>query len=144
MSVPLRMFVRSGGSERGLRGCRLRAGKSWMLATRAPCRPCFARHTSRLKIKSCTRFMTLPIVASTPPSAFAGHANSMGTPLRSSPRDKSKLLIYVEAVRRLWASIVEMRQRGGESLNVWSKQTNEAAAIVAVLAYAARCPHWLQ
>ena len=64
--------------------------------------------TSRLRIRSCTRFITLAIVASTPPSAFAGSANAMGVPLRRRPRESSKLLIYEDAVCRFFESMVKV------------------------------------
>ena len=64
--------------------------------------------TSRRSTISCTRFMILAFVASEPPSPFDGFANSMGVPLRRSPRDNNKLLMYVEAVYKFWESIVVM------------------------------------
>ena len=57
-------------------------------------------HTSRLKIKSCTKVMTWPIVASKPPSTFPGVAKSIGIPFLRRPRDSKRLLIYADAVLR--------------------------------------------
>jgi len=48
------------------------------------------------------------IVASFPPSPLEGCANSIGTPLRKSPRARSKLFRYVEAVLRFDESMVAM------------------------------------
>ena len=61
--------------------------------------------TSRLNIKSWTRFMILAMVASGPSTVFAGSAKSIGKPFRSSPRDSSRLLMYDDAVCRLLDSM---------------------------------------
>lgn len=45
------------------------------------------------------------MVASFPPSPLDGWANSMGLPLRNNPRDSSRLLMYVDAVLRLYDSM---------------------------------------
>ena len=50
--------------------------------------------------------MICAIVASAPPSAFEGRANSIGLPLRRRPRDSRRLFTYVDAVLRLNESIV--------------------------------------
>lgn len=61
--------------------------------------------TSLRRIKSFTTLITLPIVASRPPSSLSGRAKSIVWPLRRRPRDNSWLLIYSDAVRRLSGSI---------------------------------------
>ena len=67
--------------------------------------------TSRFRIKSWIRLMIWAIVASFPPSPRDGCANSMLFPSRNSPRAKSKLLIYVAAVLRLYDSILVVKGR---------------------------------
>ena len=64
------------------------------------------QRTSRFKIKSCTTLIICAIVTSFPPSPREGCANSMGLPSRSRPRASRRLLMYVDAVLRLYDSIV--------------------------------------
>jgi len=56
--------------------------------------------------------MTFPMVASIPPSPLSGHAKSIVWPFRSRPRERSWLLIYSEAVRRLSDSILSIKLLG--------------------------------
>lgn len=67
-------------------------------------------HTSRLRIKSFTTLMILPIVDSNPPSSLSGRAKSIACPLRSRPRERRRLLIYADAVRKLSDSIVVVKK----------------------------------
>lgn len=62
--------------------------------------------TSRRKIRSFMTLITRPIVASIPPSPLSGRANSIVWPFRRRPRERSWLLMYSDAVRRLSDSIV--------------------------------------
>lgn len=74
--------------------------------------------TSRRNIKSFTMLMTFPIVASIPPSPFSGHAKSIVWPFRSRPRERSWLLIYSDAVRRLSDSMLSVNLSGSWAF-VW-------------------------
>ena len=80
--------------------------------------------------------MILPIVASKPPSPLSGRAKSMVCPFRSSPRDKSWLLMYSDAVRRLSASIACMPvvylgwQKLEDVSHPWRGQRNNPRAFV--------------
>ena len=85
--------------------------------------------------------MIFAIVPSIPPSASLGVANATGTPLRRSPRDKRRLLIYTDAVCKLLESIeacdgANERAREYLGANVVSmsslfdcKQTGKVAAV---------------
>ena len=79
--------------------------------------------TSRLNIKSCTRFITFAIVASSPPSASAGEAKPMGCPFRRRPRDSRRLLMYDDAVRRLCAPSVEAIMQMRLCVPEWTSQS---------------------
>ena len=64
--------------------------------------------TSRLKIRSCSRLITLVIVPSVPPEALSGLAKSILLPLRKSPLASKRLLRYADAVCRLCGSILQL------------------------------------
>lgn len=66
-------------------------------------------------------------MASLPPSARDGCANSMPLPSRSNPRASNKLLMYVAAVLRLYDSMMDVTGRlvreNGDEPFVWCLQT---------------------